>query len=386
MHEYEFTRLLIMMTPEAYFNLHDLFNGTVLKQHADHNLVLINQSSRFPHVAMLHYAQEAHFEKKWSTFSKMSRGLLVDLLHKRILAYPFDKFFNLGEMPETSYERLKELGPFEVSEKLDGSMLTLFQDPTTHQFALTTKGSLDSDHGRFATKELLTPKLKNSKLVQEYTFIFELIDKQFQIVVDYKKLGYPQGLYLIGVRHRYSNKLLPYSDVVQFAKDLGVNTVKTYQFDSLDQVIDNTKNLPMFQEGYVLRFVNDGLLVKIKGTEYLRAHRFISNLSSKYLLEALGEGTDKDLIKMAPEEYLAGIEEEIAEYKKQKTLLIDQCYKYFNQAPKENRKDFALWVQKNVESHLQSFMYGLLDSRPVNEKKVYALIGQLNGVTSITRI
>jgi RNA ligase len=372
-----------MTAPESYLTQNDLWEVGKLKAECERSGVRISCSTHTPTTFMLHYDQETQTERKWNNFNRMCRGLIVDPPSRQVLAYPFDKFFNLDEMPETKYDVLSELGSFEVAEKLDGSMLTLYKDPSTGEFRLTTKGSMSSEHGVYATS-ILPDSLKHDEFVTEYTLMFELVNSKYQIVIDYRKKGYPEGLYLIGVRHRYSNKLLPYKDVQNIAQGLGVYSPKTYNFSSLDDLIDNVKGLSVLEEGYVLKYPDR--LVKIKGANYLAAHRFISKLSPKYILEALGSGISKELLQLAPEEYRADVEAEIARLQKQKSLLVNECYEIFSKAPKESRKEFALWVQGNVTSDLKGFMFSLLDNRPLDDKKVYTVIGDREGITGETRI
>lgn len=374
-----------MIAPESYLSLHDLWSLENLQQECERSGVRIVTSPSSPTTVMLHYTEETQFDKKWNNFNRMCRGLILDLANRKVLAYPFDKFFNLDEMPETKYNVLEELGAFEVTEKLDGSMLVLYRDPTTKELRLTTKGSFTSDHGVYATSIMPQSwQQLGDGILERYTFVFELISSKFPIVIDYRKKGYTEGLYLIGVRDRYQNIMLPHNQVEAFAIQFGVNLSKTYSFASLDELIDNVKGLTVLEEGYVLRY--DDRFVKVKGQSYLAAHRFISHLSRKSILEALGLGTAKDLLTIAPEEYRADVEKEIELFQKHKFTLVNILYEQFSKAPKDSRKEFALWVQQSVEPDLKGFMFTLLDNKPLDDKKIYALIGVREGVTGETKI
>lgn len=374
-----------MIAPESYLSLHDLWSLENLQQECERSGVRIVTSPSSPTTVMLHYTEETQFDKKWNNFNRMCRGLILDLANRKVLAYPFDKFFNLDEMPETKYNVLEELGAFEVTEKLDGSMLVLYRDPTTKELRLTTKGSFTSDHGVYATSIMPQSwQQLGDGLLERYTFVFELISSKFPIVIDYRKKGYTEGLYLIGVRDRYQNIMLPHNQVEAFAIQFGVNPSKTYSFASLDELIDNVKGLTVLEEGYVLRYENR--FVKVKGQSYLAAHRFISHLSRKSILEALGLGTAKDLLAIAPEEYRADVEKEIELFQKHKFTLVNILYEQFSKAPKDSRKEFALWVQQSIEPDLKGFMFTLLDNKPLDDKKIYALIGVREGVTGETKI
>lgn len=372
---------------ENYFNENGLWDLARLKAHcAEHKVRVITTSTErcASSIVMLHYEEEAHFEQAWTPFNVTCRGLIVDLATREVLAYPFDKFFNLGERPETEYDKLLQLGNFDVSEKLDGSMITLFYDRASRKVLATTKGSFDSEHGAFATP-LVPPAFQNEDLLREYTLIFELIDSRFRIVVDYKKRGYTEGLYLIGVRHRPSNRLLSFAEVRQFASMYGVKTFKTYPVDSLSKLLHITQSLPVFEEGFVLRFKND-LMVKVKGPAYLQAHKFISNMSPKSILESLQDGTSDELERIAPEEYREEVQQYIEKFTTVKQQIEQDVSLYFTKAPKDTRKDFALWVQQNVPSDLKGFMFMLFDNKPLDRKKIYALVGERQGVSGESKI
>jgi len=376
------------MNPEQYFNINDLWDLERLKQHAQHNNVYVIESARIPNVVMLHYMDAVQYDNLWNTFNRMCRGLILDMKNKKVLAYPFDKFFNLGQMPETSYDNLAALGGFETSEKLDGSMIIAFINPNDDKLTFTTKGSFDSEHGAYANE---LPLSSNQRVaLYEYatkgTLMFELIAKPFQIVVDYKKKGYAEGLYLIGFRHEISNKLASFNALAGISEELNLPTFKTYSFDGLDQLIDTAKDLPVLDEGFVLRFPGD-IMVKVKGSAYLAAHRFISHLSDRNILEAVADGTASNLATLAPEEYKQDVLDKIAHFQKRVAELENICYTLYSEAPKEGlRKEFALWVNSQVPSHLKGFMFQLLDHKVVDRKQLFRVLEQIDNIDGRTRI
>lgn len=373
------------MNLNEYFNKHNLWDIYTLKTHCEEHKVRVIQSSRVsPSIVMLHYAEEAHFDQAWTEFNRSCRGLIVDLKAKEILAYPFDKFFNVGEQPETQYDALVSLGTFEVSEKLDGSMIILFYDRYQGKVLATTKGSFDSEHGAVATS-LIPYRLQNETILQEYTLMFELLDPRFRIVVDYSKKGYRDGLYLIGVRHRPSGRLFSAAEVGQFASVFGLDTFKTYDFRSLDQLLELAKTLPVLDEGFVLKFSN-GLLAKVKGTAYLAAHKFISHLSPKSILEALQDGQGSELLKLAPEEYREDVRKLIEEFQAEQQTIEAEVMKLYETAPRATRKEFALWVQESVPADLKPLMFNVLDGKNIDRRKVFAIVGDRKGVSGETKI
>jgi RNA ligase len=374
------------VTPEQYFKINSLWDLKTLRSWAEHNSVYVIESSKFPDVVMLHYKDECQYNNFWPTFARISRGTILDMKNQKVLAFPFEKFFSLDQMPETSYEILKALGPFEVSEKLDGSMGILYRVPSTGEYRITTKGSLESEHGEYATS-ILPEHLKRPEWVEDYTLMFEIINKKFQIVVDYsKKPGYNEGLYLIGARKRRSHQLCTYSEVQTLAKHLNLPTFKTYEFNGLDQLIALAKDLPVLEEGFVLRFKDD-LMVKVKGSAYLAAHRFISHLSDRNILAAVADGTASTLVTLAPEEYREDIEDKIVYFQKKVADLEKECYTLFDRAPKESsRKAYAFWVQRHAPSYLKGFLFKLLDGKQVDRKQMFKVLEEIDNIDGRTRI
>lgn len=359
-----------MQNLNSYFIEHNLFDESKLIDHCDRNLVRISKSEKYPHLRILHYLEEAHREKTWTNFCRRCRGVIVDLKNKKILAYPFDKFFNMDEMPETSYSNLKDKTDFEVSEKLDGSMGILYHDKEANEYRVATKGSLDSEQGQWGTEFLrYHPQLSILKIADELTLIFEIVSYKYRIVIDYKKKGYEEGLYLVGVRHLKSEKMFSYDEVKALAKQLELKHLNVYKFSTLDSVIDSCKEMDYNTEGYVLNY--DGTRVKIKSMEYLKVHRFLSRLSGKNLLEALIVGEEKDVVELAPEEYINEIRKTVQSYKDKALKDIEYLCIEFAKAPQTSRKDFALWVQATVNQDIRSFMFCMYDGKVIDLKHMY---------------
>lgn len=363
-----------MKSLNSYFIEHDLFTEENLKNHCDRHLVRVHTSTKFPNLRLLHYMEEAVYSKSWTEFCKACRGVVVDLKSKELLAVPYFKFYNMTEAPGPSYAECQSFGPFTVSEKLDGSMIILFSDPETELACATTKGSFDSSQGEDATKwarENLPLAITTRKFLDRYTLMFEWIAYDNQIVISYARKGYKPGLYLIGVRERFSEKLFSYEEIQSFAEQHGLLTVKTYPFSSLDAVMATAKDLPFQEEGYVVRFKANGLMCKVKGSAYLAAHKFLSRLDDKHLLEFLKEGTEKQMLEQAPEEYRDEVEVTITNYRRQALVVQGQTYQYFSEAPKESRKEFAMHVLANTPKEYHKYLFTLMDHKPLELRVIY---------------
>jgi RNA ligase len=372
------------VNPEQHLKSNGLWDLPKLKEYAQANSVYVIESPRFPGLAMLHYMDSFPRNNLWNDFALMSRGLLLDIQNKKVLHWGYNKFFNLGQHDETKYDILKNKGPFECSEKLDGSLILVMQDPNTGKFHCLTKGSLNSLHGLYAT-HIMPEVLKDEKLINKYSLILELIAPQFQIVVNYARKGYNYGLYLTGAREKATNRLLTYAEVTQLAKELGLPCIKTYAFESLDHLIKESQHLSILDEGFVLRWEPE-LLVKIKGPKYLEMHRFISNLSDRNILQAVANNTDKDLLSVCPDEFINEVSANISRFKNRVAELTNICYNYHEVAPKETRKEYALWVNQNVEPYLKGFLFQLFDQKPLDRKNLCKVIETIDHVDGKTKI
>lgn len=122
------------------------------------------------------YTNSCVYDRGWDDFSLVARGLILDAGAERVIATPFPKFFNLGEMDETMPDE-----PFEVYEKLDGSLIILFYHGD--RWNAVTRGSFESAQGRWAQDIVDGTDL--SALVPGTTYLAEAVYPENRIVVKY---------------------------------------------------------------------------------------------------------------------------------------------------------------------------------------------------------
>lgn len=94
------------------------------------------------------------------------------------------------------------------------------------------------------------------------------------------------------------------------------------------------------------------------------------------VIEVLQAGNEKelnDLLVTCPDEYSKTIQDTVLKAKAAKRGVIEHAYELFAQAPKGSRKEFALWVNANIESPYKSFMFQLFESKPLPDEKIYKL-------------
>ena len=130
-------------------------------------------------------------------------------------------------------------------------------------------------------------------------------------------------------------------------------------------------------EGFVVKFSN-GNRMKIKGEEYLRLHKIMTNVSTTGVWEVLSSGGDmEELIKDVPDEFYKKIRAYVQE-------LIYQHYRYSEYAGKihdyfrygkygdrevePTKKDFALHLELNkTHPKVKALCFAMWDKKPYDK-------------------
>ena len=121
------------------------------------------------------YTPLAQYERVWNGVTLQCRGLILNE-KQEVVARPFRKFFNLGECDN----RLLPGEPFEVYEKLDGSLGILYW--LNDQPYIATRGSFTSEQALQANRILMEkysftlPSLEKSK-----TYLFEIFTPKIEL-------------------------------------------------------------------------------------------------------------------------------------------------------------------------------------------------------------
>jgi RNA ligase len=235
------------------------------------------------------YTNGCRFENRWDLFSLISRGLILDINSKRVVATPFPKFFNFGEVLTALPE-----GPFEVTEKIDGSLGVLFHHDG--RWRVATKGSLVSEQAIWAT-DFVTQNVAIEKLIPGTTYLLEIVYRLNRIVIAYDF----EGLILLGA-YDMDGWELPRSELESVANNAGFGIVNSHSYASVAQLVEVARDLPREREGFVIRFA-DGLRIKLKGEQYCRIHRLVSQCTPLALWEAMSSAEDMDRLRQdLPEE------------------------------------------------------------------------------------
>ena len=235
--------------------------------------LLYSQTHPILPLTIWNYTEKVQYESLWDEVTLATRGLVTDS-SGRVVARPFSKFFNLEE---GKHQPTQE---FEVFEKMDGSLGIVFV--WEGQVVYATRGSFASDQAKWMATWGDRYNFSNI-LVEGYTYLFEIIYPENMIVVNY---GGESRLVLLGVIKTDTGEETSWTDLSLVD---GWDLVKRY-----DGISDYTLLKGMVEsnrEGFVVRFSN-GDRVKIKGEEYLRLHRIMTNLSTTAIWEVLSNGGD----------------------------------------------------------------------------------------------
>ncbi len=250
------------------------------------------------------YTPKAQYEKVWNEITLACRGLILDDEY-HIIARPFQKFFNWGELPDQELPAT----PFEVYEKMDGSLGILYW--AEGRPFIATRGSFTSSQALVATNILHQHYAASIPLLDKTkTYLFEIIYPENRIVVDY---GKEENLYLLAVVDTQTGTELEH--LTTYAH-LGFPLVKAY--DGISDM-DELKALEEAnKEGFVIKF-ETGLRLKIKFDEYLRIHRIVTQVSNVVIWEHL-----KDHLSF--EALLDKVPDEFYEWVKNTIQLLQQQY------------------------------------------------------------
>lgn len=211
-----------------------------------------------------------------------SRGIILDLDNLEVVCWPFRKFGNYNE----SYADKIDWNTARVQDKIDGSIIKLWWNRMTGKWQFSTNGTINAGTAlaNQMTQETFLDVIRKADNYNEiilrlpifnkdYTFIFELVSPETQVVVKYPK----QHLYHIGTRCNISGQ--------EMDSDIGIEKPKEYQLKSLDDCVNAAGELNKSDDGQVRGVKKEGFVVvdgnwsriKVKSPDYLMLHRMSSN-------------------------------------------------------------------------------------------------------------
>lgn len=319
-----------------------------LMGYVEEGLIRTQRHETLP-LTLYNYTEKCTFGRQWDSYTKACRGLI---LHDdgMVIARPFDKFFNMSELPASEARAYSNM-PFECYDKLDGSLGIIWN--YMGRWYVSTRGSFVSVQAVKA-QEMLATQYRNHELNPLYTYMTEIIYPENRVVLDY---GTEEKLVFLGARHTWSGEpRTPMREVFPMAKSFPGMT-----WDDL--TLAQRTNSWSSGEGWVLVF-EDGNRVKMKTDDYLRVHRLRFAAGPKHVWEQMLEGTFEESIKALPEEF----REESETYYQQFTAMYDQMtrditsYNYTCLAPmdSDNYRDKAIRIKTEAPTWAQPALLQLM--------------------------
>lgn len=333
----------------------------ILEKYHNDGLLLKQTHPTLP-LTIWNYSPKVQYENLWDNITIQCRGLVTDV-DGNIVARPFSKFFNYEELkPEQIPNE-----PFDVFEKLDGSLGILFN--YKGEWVLATRGSFTSDQAKKGWE--IIQKYEYKRLIEDKTYLFEIIYKENRIVVDY---DYEDLIMLAvidnndGYEYKIFDEKIHLEGIrfVNMYRNLGFKFVKKYDgikdYSTLKEIIKDN------EEGFVIRFQN-GFRMKIKGEEYCRLHKILTNISNRDIWESLknGESLDK-IIEKVPDEFYNWVKETKNKFETEFDKIKKEYEWIFKVIMRsENSNERKVFAQYAIKYKYSSILFSMYDNKPYDQ-------------------
>lgn len=313
-----------------------------------------------------------------------SRGIILDLENLEVVCWPFRKFGNYNE----SYADKIDWNTARVQDKIDGSIIKLWWNRMTGKWQFSTNGTINADTAlaNQMTQDTFLNVIRKADnyceiilrlpiFNKDYTFIFELVSPETQVVVKYPK----PHLYHIGTRSNISGQ--------EMDSDIGIEKPKEYKLKSLDDCVTAASELNKSDDGQVHGVKKEGFVVvdgnwnriKVKSPDYLMLHRMSSNanFSKERIISMIRDGSVsvQDICEDFPNfaHYFKFYDFKISELEYQAKVFCDLTDRIFEEYSRE-RKAVANIIKKHRLApigfmHLDSGETGqeILSNLPLNK-------------------
>ena len=300
------------------------------------------------------YTQKTQYEGLWNEYTLMCRGLILDS-ENGLVARPFDKFFNFGELALDKQKELFEK-KFHAFDKVDGSLgILYFIDRTPY---IATRGSFESDQAKMATK-ILHEKYSHVDFCPSYTYLFEIIYPENRIVVNY---GDMIDLILLGARRTESSEEIKYDCLKDWAVKNKIPIVEKSPINTINKILEYQDDK---KEGFVLVF-EDGFKCKVKFNTYKRLHKILCGVSAKVIWEMLkNKDSFEELMHHVPDEFYDWVKKTKQKLQDDYSTIAINARNYFVKAQaKVSRKEHAEYFKK---FKYPSILFKMLDGNDYSE-------------------
>ena len=238
------------------------------------------------------FRTENTFEMRGLTFVFNTDGTL----YKRFLG--LHKFFNVNETEITQAHDIKDYEVINVSNKLDGSMITFIELPDG-EIVAKTKNAFEADQAIRAKKiyddDPIIRSFVKEQISKGHCVFFEYTSPLNRIVIKYSV----SSLSLTKIRDGLTGEYL-FSESVP--EGLKVAENETFEFTSLDDLMKTYETLEN-KEGSVITFRKpdgDQLLVKVKTADYFAKHHIMTEFiyQENVIVEMILNETIDDMLSL----------------------------------------------------------------------------------------
>lgn len=185
----------------------------------------------FGDVSSFNFTKKAWFKKEWNGVTIKARGLFLNTITNKVVARAYDKFFNVGEVEQTSIESLTSRLVYPVTwfHKYNGFLGIVGYNDATDSLWVSSKSSIQNDYTawfRTLLEDALGPRLRDLETLcrHGHCFTFEVID----IINDphIEPYGASHIVLLDGFKRSIEEQTISYEELCGIGKSLQV-PVKT---------------------------------------------------------------------------------------------------------------------------------------------------------------
>ena len=238
------------------------------------------------------FRSENAFEMRGLTFVFNADGTV----YKRFLG--LHKFFNVNETEITQAHEIKDYEVINVSNKLDGSLISFIELPNG-EIVAKTKNAFEADQAIRAMKmfddDEVLKEFVREQISKGHCVFFEYTSPLNRIVIKYDV----SSLSLIKIRDGLTGEYLFGESVPEGLK---MTENETFGFTSLDDLMKSYETLEN-KEGSVITFRKpDGeqLLVKVKTADYFAKHHIMTEFiyQENVIVEMILNETIDDMLSL----------------------------------------------------------------------------------------
>lgn len=215
------------------------------------NTIIVNKLKKDPLIDMkllsnnivsFSFKRDAFLEKIWNSETIRSRWLFVNLKTNEVVARSYNKFFNLWEHEESTFNYIQDNFKWKISifKKENWFLWIIWYDKISKEVLYCSKSTNIWKFAELVKKHCQKYEKKMLPLLKKwYSFVFEIVDtKEDPHIIDYDKKW--QWAYLLDVfENKFEQINLPFEELQKLWKKIWCK-VKT-KYEELDSIKQLTK-------------------------------------------------------------------------------------------------------------------------------------------------